>query len=782
MIIHYIKVAFRNLVKYKVQTLISILSMAVGVMVFTIVWSLLSQFEPSTLTENPNSDRICILNVRNLSIQESQNIANNGLMSAEKVFVTWDHNIDVAYFPVYEGDEIVRQTREWVSLVSEGFMEFYGCKSIFTGETISTPKHNEVVVTDRFAKEHFGSTDVRGREMVASNFIYKENTQTNQYIVVRNEEDVTFRISDVIHKPSWTEQFIDGTDVFMLNESPYMNGSYLIAELKEGYTCEDAANEFPKVRENGPEVYAESLESFVSRTNTMLYRIKVASYILGLLILMASFLGFIRMQIQLFWIRQREVALRTVVGGQLHSLVSLFMTEISIVMLFVAGLAILFDSIIRNIIEETIYQKISEEMFWNMDDFGIKSVIITIFMAIVCSIVVGIVIKRMKKGQTGLAMSMKPSTNKRMRTISLCIQMVISTLFICFTLMIVETMDSSREKAGIPESDDMIQKNGLLVTDLDDSYVSARKCVENSTNVEKILPYSENFWFRPNDEAGNQLTGPYFQIRGTECLYEYGNELVDFFGVKIEEVTHTARHEETVYVNQVMYNSLRQEQPEGILEVNIFDRIWQVAGIMNTMPYKGDGDGRRCYAILNGQVPVNAGLLVIAKEGQKEALIQELKKESPNAMMYGATKIAKGIIDSGVSAYLHLLFKGSIILTLISIFNTISSLYSAISLDSRRRRKEVSLRKVNGATYVDIAKIFAKDYIIMLSICFAITLPVAIICGMSFMDSGITDNVIVGTLLVFFQTVLLISIITFLTIWWKIKEIMHIMPVEGLTE
>ncbi len=783
MILHYIKVAFRNLAKYKVQTLISVLSMAVGVMVFTVVWSVISQLNTSTLLENPKRDNICVLTVYDLTIQESQNIANNGLKCAEKVFATWEKEDVWPYFPIYEGENIVGQKRDRLSLVSEGFMEFYGCKSALTGETISTPKHNEIVVSDRFAMEHFGTIDVRGREIVSDNYAYRELTYRNRYTITPNENNVTLRISDVIHKPTWTDECIDGYEIFMLNETPYQNGTFLIIELKDGFTYQDALNEFSKERGDipyGNEISGKTLEDFESRSNSILNSVKAGACLLGLLILMASFLGFIRMQIQLFWIRQREVALRTVVGGQLPSLVALFMTEISIVMLLVTGVAIAFDSIIRNLIEETIFQKISEEMYWNMDDFGIKTIIVAICMTIVCAIVVGIVIRKMRKSQTGLAMSMKPSTNKRIRTISLCIQMIISTLFISFTLMIVETFSGMKESMGIPENDDTIQENGLLVRETHESFLDARKCITQSMNVETIVPYSEIFWFRVKDENGNELTGPYYDVHGTTCLLQRNNELVKFFGIEVEELPHTARLEETIYVNRVMYNHIRQDQPEGTMEVEMFNRKWQVAGIINIMPYKDD-DGRRCFAILNDQIN-DRNLLVIARKGQKQALKEEIRKQCPDALMYGVVINAKGKIDGSSSGYLKLLYKGSIFLSLICIINTITSLYSAISLDSRRRRKEVSLRKVNGATYIDIAKIFAKDYIIMLCICYVISLPVCVMAGYSFFESGTTDNITAGTLLTFVQTILIISTITFLTIWWKIKEIMYLKPVEGIGE
>ncbi|MDE6342131.1 MAG: hypothetical protein K2K93_07420, partial [Muribaculaceae bacterium] len=45
MIIHNLKVAFRNLMKYKLQTLISVLSIAVGIVTFSLTHSMMSGFK-----------------------------------------------------------------------------------------------------------------------------------------------------------------------------------------------------------------------------------------------------------------------------------------------------------------------------------------------------------------------------------------------------------------------------------------------------------------------------------------------------------------------------------------------------------------------------------------------------------------------------------------------------------------------------------------------------------------------------------------------------------------
>ena len=57
MIIHNLKVALRNLMKYKLQTLISMLSIAVGILTISLAHSFLSTLKLNALYDRPFIDR-----------------------------------------------------------------------------------------------------------------------------------------------------------------------------------------------------------------------------------------------------------------------------------------------------------------------------------------------------------------------------------------------------------------------------------------------------------------------------------------------------------------------------------------------------------------------------------------------------------------------------------------------------------------------------------------------------------------------------------------------------
>ena len=57
MIIQNLKVAFRNLMKYKVQTLLSIASIAIGIVTLSLAFSVMTRFRLPSIMSQPFKDR-----------------------------------------------------------------------------------------------------------------------------------------------------------------------------------------------------------------------------------------------------------------------------------------------------------------------------------------------------------------------------------------------------------------------------------------------------------------------------------------------------------------------------------------------------------------------------------------------------------------------------------------------------------------------------------------------------------------------------------------------------
>ena len=70
-----------------------------------------------------------------------------------------------------------------------------------------------------------------------------------------------------------------------------------------------------------------------------------------------------------------------------------------------------------------------------------------------------------------------------------------------------------------------------------------------------------------------------------------------------------------------------------------------------------------------------------------------------------------------------LMMRCGMLLGVVSIILVILSVYSAISIDTVGRQKEIAIRKINGASGKDIASLFAKPYLIVYLLSFVLVYP-----------------------------------------------------------
>ena len=66
------------------------------------------------------------------------------------------------------------------------------------------------------------------------------------------------------------------------------------------------------------------------------------------------------------------------------------------------------------------------------------------------------------------------------------------------------------------------------------------------------------------------------------------------------------------------------------------------------------------------------------------------------------------------------------IFTVIAIIISVMGIFGIVLFETESRRKEIGIRKVNGATIVEILSMFNRKYLILAAICRAIAIPVSL--------------------------------------------------------
>jgi ABC-type antimicrobial peptide transport system permease subunit len=155
------------------------------------------------------------------------------------------------------------------------------------------------------------------------------------------------------------------------------------------------------------------------------------------------------------------------------------------------------------------------------------------------------------------------------------------------------------------------------------------------------------------------------------------------------------------------------------------DKTYRVKGVVKDIYYEPVTKARAIVFFINMNFH-GATTLFKYREGQwltvKEKIEQLVKTEYPtqSLYMYNAEQRYAEYLKSE-NALLQLLSFASLVCIIVSVFG----FFSLVSLRCEERRKEIAVRKVNGATVNNILNIFLKEYFLLLAAGAVIAFPVS---------------------------------------------------------
>jgi ABC-type antimicrobial peptide transport system permease subunit len=108
------------------------------------------------------------------------------------------------------------------------------------------------------------------------------------------------------------------------------------------------------------------------------------------------------------------------------------------------------------------------------------------------------------------------------------------------------------------------------------------------------------------------------------------------------------------------------------------------------------------------------------------------------------------------------------ILSLVCIIICVFGFVSLVSLTCEERRKEIAIRKINGATIKDILDIFFKEYVVLLIVGAVIAFPAGYLIMRRWLEDYVVQTPISAWVYAVILLALIISII--LCVGWKVYK------------
>lgn len=793
MITHNLKIAWRNLMKYKMQNLISVVALAVGMVTIAATHYVMKRYADPAITDEPYFNRTCVLKVYPINadrekLNSSRDIeterikpqvhnaicADGGLTSADACHPAFTRiKIRTSYPATFTlNDTLERKVTIGFDRVSPSYLNYRGIRSAITGEKIPDLKPGEIVISDYDAKRIFGDTNPIGANV--GGLFVEPGTIRDVFITPSKQEALDY---DLYRCMAHDEM-----------EGNNHNFNHYEIVLRPGCTPEQLKAEADqRLKPLEMEAEVKTMEEFLNEENRSIQNTRRMVYAICLFVLFAALSGFMRMQVQLFWMRRREVHLRMVHGAKRKSLMRTLATEVSLSLIAVYALAACFATWLIHYANRQMLDYLETT---DGAAFSIHTSLLTILfvVATVCVISIWFTLQRMLSRRQNMYEGLQRRSGNALRNTMLAVQFTISLVFFSITLSFMQNIGKVKAEMNIPADEDRYEES-LVVSHIKDQSKFEEYLKNEAKDIKQYFGFHEEF-SRIKELQQDSIQIPF--ANGEDIFYSTYIEDTTFFDYWQRRINwlvpEEQRHTNCVLLSERLYHEL---DSVGIVQkgtIHVFMGIpLTIAGTFATMPYKDDKLWFQSLHMVILNMAINDqtsdSYVIVPEKGKYDSVKEEIEKETKRLNPNSAEQIVFNL-KSRYAPQLVLhekMFRIAWILSAVCLIICLMGIWNAIVLDTRLRQKEVAVRKVHGAKRKDIALLFGRLYLWLLTIATVVSYPLFVVLVKSVKKSSFNflshipmDSIYQPLAL----SVAIIALVTLVIISVHIRKVMKVNPAE----
>ena len=750
---NHIKISYRNLKKNKVYAAINILGLSIGIACVMLI-AIYVTYETSYDKFFKDSDRIYRAALERVYPGRVKMFGTSSIMLAPALRENYpqveavtrlhrlffDNEVPVG-FP--DDDKTFLETR---FLFGDSlFFKVFSHEFILGDPENALNKPTDIVLTESTARKYFGSTDVLGK-------IININTGTRRVTGVIKDVPPNSHIHfDLLGSIGSVPSLVNAFEIGSWG-NPWV---YTYLKLKEGVDPMQFERQFPQlvdtygganIAQNAgtdwkaqghsynyflqpiESIHLESQLDVEVEPNSDVVYVYIIS-IVALIILTISSINFVNLSIARSTERAKEVGIRKVMGSQRSALISQFLTESIFICLLSSvisiGLVFLaipqFNSILGTYLSFfTIIQPIT--------------IVILLAFILIIGIISGfypaLVISALQPSKVLKGSYKNSDKGIWLRNGLITVQFVISIFMISGSIIVSQQMSFMTGK------DLGFNKDNLMVIHQTRSLANGYSAFFNEVSQISTIQNVGGSTFVPGEFMGSgvfKVGDPNVgDVRGnTITVNQEYIETMEFEVIMGRNFDRTYNDSLKVIINEATVRAMGVKNPIGMKFLNnnnpnapTFE--FTIIGVVKDYNYYSlhseIGPIMMFYGV-NGFVP-NVTVLRVNQDNLDNTIEQVQAKwdaisEEPFKYsfldanlerQYEADKASTSIFD---------------IFTLIAIAMSCTGLFGLATYVVNQRRKEMSIRKVLGASLPNIIKVFAKDFLLLIGLAFIIGAPVA---------------------------------------------------------
>lgn len=380
----YFKIAFRNLLKHKSYSLIAILGLSVGITFSLLIGSYIwGELQVNSNLRNADNQYL---------VQSKWKEANMGPSFATLApiakalkdnypnLVANYYRFDLIAATISNGN---KHFREEVQIGDSTMLTMYGFSLLHGDERTALKEPNSMVISYETALKYFGKLDVVGEIVTVDSFTKEKKAFVITAVLDKfSRNSVTNLLDDKI------PVFLSVSNMEFFNRGSLDNWDNSIIvnyiELKEGVQKEDLAKPIEQLlATNAPEnikgnleVYLTPLKEYYREANNGLVGKSILILIIiSLFILLMSIVNFVNISIGNSASRLKEIGIRKVLGSRKIQVIYQFLTESVLVALLSMLLSLFLYELCRPIFEEIVGKEMPSMLF-SLPYFFIVSVLL----------------------------------------------------------------------------------------------------------------------------------------------------------------------------------------------------------------------------------------------------------------------------------------------------------------------------------------------------------------------------------------------------------------------
>jgi putative ABC transport system permease protein len=748
MLFNYFKVAFRNLLKKKIYSIINIVGLSVGAAAALLLF-LYVQGEKSYDKFLPDSDRL--YRVIEDRIYPDR-LAHFSMIpdGFAKVFVEEIPEIEASTrligFPSFANvvrldDKIFSEYRFFAA--DSNFFDVLKFK-LLKGNPAQVLRHpNTIVLTASTAARYFGDNDPMGKTI-------EVNNQKNEVVGV--VEDVPFN-----SHMSFDALFPVAGVEFVQNPSFYVAGTYTYVRLANGADPVAAQNKFPALvekyaagqieRERGvpykkyvadgngylyflqpvTDIHLHSQRLNELKENGNITTVRVLTFV-GILILAIAGINFVNLATARAAERAREVGVRKVLGSRRKQLISQFLSESMLITAISIILAIFFLQLIIGVFNNLSQTQLQLDFIGN-PVLIIAVLAVTVTLGVIAGLYPAFFIASLKPVTVLKGKFQSSNSGTLLRNGLVIFQFTVSIVLISATLIAYAQLDYMNTKSlGFDKED-------LMVIE----HASNRKESETIQNglqqISGVLQVGSG-----NAVPGGYFYGLPFRVGGSaEIFTPKGTHIDDNYAeaMKLKVVDGRMFGPDfddslSVVINQRAAASLGLDEPVGsVLMYNANPQTpvpLTIVGVVEDFNYESLHSEVAPLVIMSteGQFSFQSVLTVRIDGDRLDETVQaiqarwkDLAPNEPFTFSFLGDRLNTLYASENKSSNLLIMF------TFIAIIIGCVGLFGLAAYTAHQRTKEIGVRKVLGASVSSIVGLLSKDFFKLVLIALAISTPLS---------------------------------------------------------